>query len=252
MARRLPILAALAALSVAPALGLADDRKFTYTYETTTMPKGDFEYEQWVTWKTEKASDTSYDRLDIRHEFEYGVTDNFQLALYVDWRYQDGRSVTDDGAEFRDVAFEAIYSLTNPVTDPLGIALYGETAIGDEIFKLEAKLLLQKNIGSWIFAWNGIFEAEWEGEDYSEDKGELAQTFGVAYNFTPKFSLGAELLHEIEFDDWETQGEHVLYVGPAIHYSASGWWITVTPLVQVTDVDSEANVQTRMIFGLHF
>lgn len=248
---RSTVVAAVLALGLAAA-ARADERVFTYTYETTTMPTGALEYEQWVTWKTAKDSDETFDRIDFRHEIEYGVTDNFQLAFYYDWRYQDGDSVGDDGEEFRDVAVEAIYSLTNPVTDPLGIALYGEAKFGDEVAAIEAKLLLQKNIDNWIFAWNGTFEPEWEGEDYDEDKLELAQSFGASYRLTPNIAVGGELLHEIEYEDWEEWQDHVVYLGPVVHYGQKSWWVTVTPLFQVSDVEQEADYQTRLLFGINF
>ncbi|MCZ6836887.1 MAG: hypothetical protein O7G85_14015 [Planctomycetota bacterium] len=232
----------------------ADSRRFTYTYETTTMPKGHWEYEQWVTWKTDKDTDRDFDRLDFRHEIEWGVTDNLQAAFYVaDWRYQDGKSVEDNGAEIRNSAVELIYSLADPTTDPLGVALYGEVKLGNEIIALEAKLLLQKNIGKWVFAWNGIFEAEWEGERYDEDKGELGQTFGASYQFSPSVLGGFELLHEIEYDDWSEWQDHVIYGGPNFSYRSKGpWWITITAMWQLTDVESEVNFQTRFIMGWDF
>ncbi len=34
----------------------ASDRRFTFSYEALTQPKGSVEYEQWVTWKTTKRS----------------------------------------------------------------------------------------------------------------------------------------------------------------------------------------------------
>ncbi len=234
-------------------IGRADERAFTFVYEVTTMPKGHAEYEQWVTWKTSKAIDSDFDRLDFRHELEYGVTDHWQVALYLsDWRYQDGDSVRNDRAQWRDIAFETIYQLSDPTVDPLGMAVYGEIKGGDELIELEAKLLLQKNIGSWIVAWNGTFEAEWEGEDYHEDKGELQQTLGVSYQIDPRLSLGAELIHEVEYNDWSHWEDHTVYLGPNISYRAQGWWMTVTPTFQLTDVDGEADFQTRLIFGFDF
>jgi len=231
----------------------AGARRFTYTYETTTQPKGAWEYEQWFTWKTDKDTDPKFDRLEFRHEFEYGMTDDFQIAFYIaDWRYQDGRSVQDDGAEVRDAAVELIYQLADPVVDPLGVAIYGEVKLGDEVIALEAKLLLQKNIGAWVFAWNGTFEAEWEGERLDEDKLELEQTLAVSYQIDPSLLVGAELLHEIEYDDWSEWEDHIVSIGPNASWRPGAWWITATALWQVTDVESEANFQARVIFGFDF
>lgn len=233
--------------------GRADQRLFTFTYEATTQPKGAGEYEQWVTWKTNKGNDASFDRIEFRHELEFGLTDNFQLGIYLsDWRYQGGASVQNDRAEWNNVAVEGILNLTNPVTDPLGIGLYGEVKLGDEKFVLEPKLLLQKNIGKFVFAYNFVFEAEWEGQRYSDDKLVIENIFGASYEVCPSLSLGGELVHEIEYDDWADWGDHVVYLGPNLAFRGKGWWATVTPLFQITDVDSEVDFMTRFIFGISF
>ena len=231
----------------------AGERRFTYVYEATTQPKGMVEFEQWVTWKTDKNTDSKFDRIDFRHELEFGITDRFQLGLYLaDWRYQDGRSVADDGATYRDTAVELIYQLRDPVDDGFGLAIYGEVKLGDELFELEGKIIAQKNIGKWVLAWNGIIEAEWEGSNYSEDKGEFGQTIGASYQFSPKLTAGIELLHEVEYDDWSRWKDHVVYLGPNVSMRTPNWWITVTPMFQVTDIDSEPNFQARFIFGFDF
>lgn len=236
-----------------PSLALASDRLFTFTYEATTQPKGAVEYEQWVTWKTDKDVDSTFDRIDFRHELEFGITDNFQLGIYLsDWRYEGGRSVDNDGASWRNVAVEGILNFTSPTTDLLGLALYGEVKLGDELLVLEGKILLQKNIGPFVLAYNGIIEAEWEGEHFEEDIGEFGNTLGVSYQISPAWSVGAELVHEIEYEDWSQWGDHVVYAGPNIAFRGNGWWVTVTPLFQVTDVENEANFQTRLLFGIEF
>jgi hypothetical protein len=214
----------------------ADQRRFTYVYESTTHPVGEVEYEQWVTWKTDTDDDPRFDRFDFRHEIEFGLTDTMQIGLYLsDWRSQRGNTV-DDGVEWRNVAVETILALTDPVTDPLGSALYGEFKVGDQPMAIEGKLILQKNVGKWVFAWNGTAEAEWEGSDYSEDKGEFGQSLGASYQFTPELLGGFEFVHEIEYDDWSEWEDHVVYAGPNVSWRTEAWWLTVTPLVHVTDI----------------
>jgi hypothetical protein len=215
------------------------------------MPKGAVEYEQWVTWKTDKADDNSFDRVDFRHELEFGLTDHLQMGVYVsDWRYQndDSGSKTD----WRNAAVELIYNMSDPVEDVIGSALYGEVKLGDELFELEGKIILQKNLGKWALAWNGTIEAEWEGKNYSEDKGEFQQTLGASYQINPNFLVGAELLHEIEFDDWSDTGDDVVYLGPNVSFRTSTWWITIAPLFQLTSNGGEADFQTRLLFGFDF
>ncbi len=250
--RMLVAAAVLAPIAAEPS-AVADERRFTFVYEATTMPRGSVEYEQWVTWKTDKDIDADFDRIDFRHELEFGLTDHLQLALYLsDWRYQDGASVADDGAEWRDTAVEVIYNLTDPVTDPFGLALYGEVKLGDELFELEAKLIAQKDVGKWVLAWNGTIEAEWAGSHFDEDNGKLEQTLGASYQFSPSLLGGFELLYEVKYEDWSKWGDHVLYIGPNLSYRTGQWWATITPLAQVTDVDNEPNFQLRLIFGIDF
>lgn len=242
---------ALSALAAAPAH--AADRLFTYSYDVTTQPLGAIELEQWVTWKTDKDSDHSFDRIDLRTEIEYGLTDDLQLGIYIaDLRYEDGDSVTDDGFEYHDFAAELIYNLSNPTTDLIGSALYFEIVFGGEVFALEGGILLQKNVDRFVFVYNAILEAEWESAGYNDEKGVFEQTAGISYQLDPSFSVGVELLHEIEFEEWSEAGPDVLYAGPNAAYRGNGWWVTVTPMFQITDVAGEPNYQVRMIFGIDF
>lgn len=232
----------------------AGERRFTYSYEADTTPPGIVEYEQFVTWKASKQNDSAYDQIEFRHEIEFGLTDKLQMGIYVaDWRYTDGRSVSNDGARYRATAIEFIYNLTDPVTDPIGSALYGEVKVGDEVFELEGKVILQKNIGEFVFVYNAIIEAEWESKDYSDDKGVFEQTFGISYEVTPQLLVGVEALHEVEFDDWDATGPNIFYVGPNVAWrSKENFWITMTPLFQITDIEGEPEYQTRFIFGFNF
>lgn len=254
MPRRDQVMTAAAGLvAIAAAGGVnADPRPFTFVYEPQIMPQGEWEYEQWVTWKTDKDADDDFNEIDFRHEFEVGVNEKLQLGFYVsDWRYRTGNTV-DDEFEWQNIAVEAIYNLTDPVADPIGLGLYGEVKFGDEVFELEGKLLAQKIVDRFNFGYNAIIEAEWEDHNYSEDKGEFAQTAGVSYELDPTLFIGAELLHEIEFPDWSEQEDDVVYLGPNVSYRKQDWWVTVTPMFQLTDIESEPNFQVRMIFGIFF
>lgn len=230
----------------------AGERRFTFVYETTTLAKGEWEFEQWVTWKTAKESTRDFDRFDFRTEIEFGVTDTFQLGFYLsDWRYEETASKGKNSGDWRDIAVEAIWNLKDPATNPYGLALYGEIKVGDEMVEIEGKLLLQKNFGKMVLAYNAIIEAEWEGSHYEEDKGELAQTIGLSYQFSPKFLAGIEIVHEFAIPDWAgIKGKGVLYAGPNFSYRSEKWWLTVTPLFQVSHVADEPDFQMRLIFGM--
>ena len=229
----------------------AGERRFTYVYEATTLMKGEWEFEQWVTWKTAKETNRDFDRFDFRTEIEYGVTDHFQLGFYLsDWRYEENRPKGKHRGDWRNVAVEAIWNLTDPTTDPVGLALYGEVKIGDKLFELEGKLIVQKNLGKLSLAYNATIEAEWEGIQLDEDNGEFQQTVGLSYQFSPKFLAGVELLHEIAIPDWRgASGKGIFYAGPNFSYRTPKWWATLTPLFQISDVEDEPDFQMRLIVG---
>jgi hypothetical protein len=241
----------LAAVGLCPSAAHADERRFTYVHESTVHAPGEIAYEQFVTWKTDRADRPGFNRIDLRHEFEFGVVEDFQIGLYLpDWRieWDDASS----SVRFRDVAVDGILALTNPSESALGSALYGEVKVGDELFVLEGKLLLQLNIDRTVFAWNGIVEAEWEGDGYDDDKGVFGQTLGASYEISPRWLVGAELLHEVEYADWSDWGDHFVAAGPNISHRREQFWITATALFQVTDLANEPDFQLRTIVGFDF
>ncbi len=231
----------------------AGARRFTYVYEATTAAPGSVEGESWITWKTSPREGRGFNAVDFRHELEFGITEHLQAAIYLsDWGYREDPAANEHGFSYQDSALELIYNLTNPTTDLLGLALYGEVRGGPEELELESKIILQKNLGRFVLAYNATLEAIWEGDRLKEKAGEFSQSFGVSYEISPAFLLGAELLHEIDLPDWSEAEDSVVYGGPNISYRHGNWWATVTPLVQLTDIASEVDVQTRLIFGFSF
>ena len=228
-------------------------RRFTYVYEATTATPGTLEFEHWVTWGTSPREDRRFNALDFRHEIEFGVTEHLQLALYVaDWSYVEDPASHEHGFSYDSSAIEMIYNLTNPTTDLLGSALYAEIRGGPEELELENKLILQKNVGPVVLDYNATLEAKWEGHRLEEKGGEFSETFGVSYEISPRWLVGAEFLHEIDLPDWSEAEDSVLYGGPNLSYRDKNWWATVTPLVQLTDRSGEVDFQTRLIFGFNF
>ena len=248
IARNLTCIGTLLALG---ATAQAGGRRFAYSYETTTMPAGEMELETWGTWKTNKDSDPNFERFDIRHEFEVGVTDRLQLAFYfLDWRHEKSAE-TSGTTTFQDVAVEAIYNLTNPNTAAFGSALYGEIKGSGDSIELEGKLLLQKNFGSWVLVYNIGGEVVWENH-YEDAEAELMQSLGVAYQINPSWSVGAEVLHEIEVPEVNHLGDSGVYLGPNISWRKDRFSITTTAMWQATHLSSEPEFQLRTLFTLEF
>jgi hypothetical protein len=224
-------------------------RHFTFLYEAPTSPPGSVELENYITWK--RGGDPRFDQVDLRHEFEIGITDRFQLSLYVaDWNYH---SPEQSGFTFSDAAVEAIYNLSNPVIDPVGLSIYQEVRAGDRLVEWESKLIAQKNYGRWIFAYNATLEAVWEGDELKEREGEFSQALGASYEISPRLSVGLEFLHEFVFPDWKDNEKiRNVFIGPNVSYRRGNWFVTTGVLAQATDTPDEADFQWRTIFGIGF
>jgi hypothetical protein len=248
--RRAPFLVFILLLSILPAISVFGGvRRFTFLYEANTSARGSLELENWVTWQR-ATGPGRFDQVDFRHELEYGVTDKFQVSIYLaDWFYENDRE--HSGFAYSDSAIELIYNLTNPVVDPIGLSIYGELRAGDRLIELESKLIAQKNFGPLILAYNATLEAVWEGSDLAEREGEFSQALGASYEVSPRISVGIELLHEFVFPEWrDEEGIRNLFVGPNVSYRHRNWFVTVTALAQATDTDSEPDFQLRTIFGV--
>jgi hypothetical protein len=228
-----------------PSICFAGARHFTFIYEAPTSPAGSIESENWA---TTRFSDGFTDA-DFRHEIEIGITEHFQASIYfANWDYT--RSQENRGAHYHSSSLELIYNLTNPVADPIGISIYQEISAGRRAFESESKLILQKNFGPLILAYNLTLEAEWKDESLREHNGEIQQAFGASYELSPRVSVGAEMVHEVLLPAWHSsEAENNFFIGPNVSYRGNRWFATVTALAQTTRTEGEPDYQVRLIFG---
>ncbi|MBI2340508.1 MAG: hypothetical protein HYU99_09130 [Deltaproteobacteria bacterium] len=237
----------------------ADARHFTYSYEAdSVLPKGKWEFEQWLTLRTVKNTQNFY-RFDFREEIETGLTDRLTTALYLNFR-----DVHDDGAdafEFKGVSSEWKYMVLSPHTKWLGLLLYGEAKYEGEEVEWEEKIILEHIFGEkWILAMNLIAEHVWEFEDDEVlTELELEQTLGLAYKLSPHWSLGLEARVHSEWAHYNEYEHSVLFVGPNIHYEGTKAWVTFTLLPQILDLknggrnlDEHEAIEARVIAGVLF
>lgn len=246
IAKYLLITACAAALL--PTLADAGVRRFTFVYEATTGRPGSVDFENWITFGTHKPNDHDFRELAFRHELEIGLTERLQASIYLaDWQSEHGERTSYSGS-----AVELLYNLTNPVADPVGLAVYQEYKIGRRFFEWESKVIAQKNLGRFVAAYNATLEAEWEGDGLEERNGELQQSLGVSYEVNARLAFGVECLHEIAFPEWEKAGRGVFFAGPNASIRAGNLWATVTALAQLTEAGDEPDLQLRTIVGVMF
>ena len=213
----------------------AGESPFAWTYTTDVQPKGTWELEQWATVRVGKQGG-KYRLGEYRTEIEYGVTDNFQVAYYLN-TYSVNASATNRAGEtagpyvpenidksqpyrrglnYDSSSLEFIWRLMNPYTDAFGLALYYEPKFGPQRKEHEFKLLLQKNFldDRLVLAGNIVTAYEWNRKtgdpaaaptDASfspriERAAEVNYWLAASYRFRPKWFAGAEFWNHREFN----------------------------------------------------
>ena len=94
-------------------------------------------------------------------------------------------------------------------------------------------------------------EIAWE-DDYKNDVAELIQSAGVSYSFSPSWSVGGEVLHEIAVPDVESIGDSGVFLGPNATWKNERFSVALTGLWQVTSLSDEPDFQLRTLFSVSF
>ena len=255
-------------LYVITSAGQAQDRFFGRTYTSNVLPKGAIDLEFWHTSRF-GHKDQFFHAQDQRMEVEIGVGGNWQTAFYFN-RYQKRFSESPDGTTTsNEIGFsnEWKWKASGP-SRKLGVALYGEWGIkgGDEL-ELETKLILDRNFGKNLLAFNGVLEYEkefeWKEGKVLSDAWELPVEFDLAYmyNVKPSLGIGFEVRNhnEISKEGWE---HSVLFGGPTINFRGNNWFVVANYLPQWVNLhktdeapfnkvlDEHERAEARILIGI--
>jgi hypothetical protein len=244
----------------------AQDRIFTYTYQSTVLNKGQREIEIWNTLRT--GREDFYARLDNRTEFEIGLGGKLQTSFYLNLTSQ---TKTNEEAAAKSLQTENEISFSNewklklmdPVANPFGLALYGEYGIGSNEFELEGKVILDKKINKLTIGANAVYEAEL-APIYSnsnldrgqESKLEFYLAFG--YSLNSRFNLTLENSLKSVYVD-KTLDHSALFSGLGFSWLLDNFWLNFTVMPQLLSFKGETSsklnlneyekVQFRLLFS---
>jgi hypothetical protein len=244
----------------------AQDRLFTYTYQSTVLNRGQKELEIWNTIRT--GRNDFYLRFDNRTEFEIGLGKNIQTAFYLNLTTQTN-TLNDSAVKSLETENEISFSnewkwkISDPVANPLGLALYAEYGIGSKEFEFEGKLILDKKMDNFTIAANGIYEAELapaliNNEMEWEKETKMDFNLALAYSFSPKFHLTIENAYQNVFTEGNLK-HSAIYSGIGVSCVQDKFWINFTVLPQIKSFKGETNsslnlnefekVQFRLLFS---
>ena len=255
--------AALLAASCLPAV--ADENLLGYVSGAEVLPKGASEVYQWFTQRSDKGQGT-YRALDTKTEFEYGVTDRFQVSaelnlmaiktsgLLIDGYLPEER---DKGLRLRGVEVGFKYNFLSPAKDDFGLSAtttleYGtmDQHSGQKKTEYEVETLLQAQKyfleGQLVWVGNVGLRAAYEKRDKidnlpedfdwpTDPEMEISTKFGtgVSYRFLPSWYAGAEVLREAEYETEVGLERWSTFAGPSVHYGGDRWWFTLTYFKQL-------------------
>lgn len=219
-------------LLAVPLVARANDRHFSYTYESAVLAPGEKELEVWTTYRN--GRDTRYTRFDERIEFEIGLVPNLQTSFYLNLS-AIGQDINGELSKSTEVTVsnEWKWRLLDSAVDGIGLALYGEITAGVDELELEGKLIVDKRLGNLLLAANFVAEHEWEYAIGQTGKElHLDGFLGASWFFGPRFSLGVEAWNAniIADGNWE---HSAFFLGPVASYTGDGWWVTLTVLPQL-------------------
>jgi len=255
--------ALLACLAVSTSAKAAE-RHFGYGYESAVLNPGLAELQPWTTERIGRAN--YFNRLEARLGFQLGLARNLQAALF--W---NASSVTEDimipGAalpsrlsttDLQSLSAQLKYKLSDPVADTLGSALLLEGQAGPLLVGYEGRVILDKQLGSLLFALNLVGG----GVELLELQSRFVATFGATlaagYFVTPDLVTSLEVRNENGYSGQLDRS--VLYLGPTVSYAATRYWLTFAIQPQLTafkgasaghnlDVTQNEYIQARLLLG---
>lgn len=268
----------------------AGEAVFGYVYTTDLLPQGKSELEQWITDRKDQAHG-SYNSFNFSTEYEYGVSDNFQLGTYLNYTYMEanGNSVRGKtegidlsakhnpdspftGAHVDGVSMEFLWRVLSPYKDPIGLAFYVEPEYGHRERGIELRAIVQKNYMDDRLVLAGNFWIEPEKERSSnlvdpyapDDKpdGSFSRAtyaeidLGASYRFASNWSAGWEVRNHNEFRGYSlahvNQDHTAFFTGPNIHYARQRWFATLSVLRQIHAITYTPDQAHQMHDGLLF
>ena len=134
------------------------------------------------------------------------------------------------------------WKLSDPIDNLVGSALYSEIGWkGDEI-ELETKLILDKQFGKNLLAFNLVAEIEEEIErENGNTRLELDRypvEFDFAYmrNFSKNLGIGFELINHNDISKHNGWENSIWFAGPTFNYRSNKWYLIANFLPQLGNI----------------
>lgn len=227
---------------------------YNLTLEGGGVTPGQLQVEQGFAWGHRLKEDHSYSGYETSTLFAYGVTDRLQIGLTaLALTYESGREA--DRMRWAGAGAEVYYMVKDP-EEGLGIALFQGVGMSETAISADSRLILSKDFESVNFTYNFRIGNDFEGIDGGgiSSIGTVGHTFGLSRTFggfwgMNEVSAGLELAVDSSWDEWVRYEETGVYAGPSFSGTfLEHWTLSVTPVVQLTDL--EGSPRWGVLMGL--
>jgi hypothetical protein len=230
----------------------AQDRMFSFTYQTNVLNRGGFDLEfqnELLAGKTGANSPFAYGQsLNQRLEFEFGLGSNVQTSFYLNSEIFHFADTSMDAIEQEmKISFsnEWKWKLLDPVADAVGLAVYEEVEVGGSNFESETKLILDKRWMNDLIAVNisGVYEVE-RSLKKVDGKTEVAweKSYPVELDLAymhfvnQNFGIGVEVVDHNDMSEADNWSNSVLYGGISIHARNGQFFANISALPQLANL----------------
>ncbi len=195
----------------------ADKRSYVWTYEYMTMPKGMWEVEYYATTEVPNINRSNINTLKQWLELEYGITDNWDVAVYQMWKFKNKKFEND--SEYEGFKIRTRYKFGQKgqfIVDPLVYLEYiRDTTNWHNPNVGEAKLILTKDIGKLNISYNQILKGNLE----SEGLAEWEYALGASYPLNDYLRFGLESKGNYTKDKFAA--------GPTLAFAGKKFWASL-------------------------
>jgi hypothetical protein len=195
--------------------------QFYKVYGYTTLDANEKEVVYWTSFIPSSDHDYPFFGDTVRRqglfahslEIEYGITNQFTVALYADFEHPKGQ----DFKWVRTKAVMLYYQLFDKNKLPVDIALYLEYKLPRREYKkseeIEFKLILEKDIKFHRIILNPTFEKKISGEDVEEGLEFVlngAYTYTKSLVFQPRLEYYSSMGELYDMPSWDKQKNYIM------------------------------------------
>lgn len=195
------------------------------TYGYKTLDQGEVELVYWTGYAIDSENKMKFfgkevDRKGLWNhllEIEYGLTDRWTVAAYLDYLQPEGEDLKLVQGHFVGVRYNLFKDNERFFNSTFYVEYYlpRKGYLGENKERVEARIIMQKDIGDTVIKLNPKLEKVVSGPDVTEGM-EFEYAASVYQEFTPKFEAGLEFYGTMgEFSSIKPYDEQTHYIMPA-------------------------------------